>query len=141
MDEPELIFNEDDYNDGEDPYGLRLHLPEQMIERCEDEFWTITDECVKRNIEDRLSSQEGCFEWCHANISADLRSRNKQREFAYALLIINKENYMLPYNFCKAVELDRVLATIKRGSSLCAGFDFGSKAYRYIKTVHWLIVE
>ena len=121
----ELVFEGNEYESEWPPAGLRLHLPEQLMERCQDHFWRISDEGVKRTIEGMLFFPNAC---------TDPASRHKQREFAYAVLFVNKENLMLPFDFCKEVELDSVLGTIKRG-----GFDFKSKAYRCIEHVHFIL--
>ena len=82
---PEVIEDENG-----DPIGIKLNLPEELINDCKDDFWTLKDEETKTELDKFLSSQESFDEWCEAQSPIDNKNpvivRNALRKYAYFLL-------------------------------------------------------
>ena len=130
LNEPEVFYDED-----ENPIGLKLHLPKELIEDCSANFWKLRDEEVKKELDAVLCDQNLFDEWCRNQKT--LNDPRKLHDFhcmyAYMLKNASERNLYLSGEFCKRQELDRVLGSINlRGRTPCWCCEPVTKARKYI---------
>ena len=116
---PEVIESED-----EEPMGIKLNLPQELISDCKDSFWRLQENEVKDELDTILTSQESFEEWCNEqreiNNSNPVELRKTLCKYAYILLHINESGYILDGDFCKRIELDRIFGSIHlKGATPC----------------------
>ena len=133
---PEVI--EDDAGN---PSGIRLHLPNGLIEACKAAYWKVKDTETIKHIESCMSSEEGCEEWCSENLSGTEYQHTKRCEFAYALLLANENGYILDGRFCKKSNLDRVLTCISMRGAIRCQCHQQTEVEEYTRNMHWIIED
>ena len=138
--EPEII---EDVN-GE-PIGIRLNLPRELIDDCKDDFWTLSDDTTETELDDILRSQKSFDEWCKGRKEIDetmsVKSWDVLRKYAYALAKANKEKYIINGEFCKAIDLGRVLGSIHlKGAKTCYNGSY-TEAENYIETLKIILLD
>ena len=134
--EPEFI---------EDENGIKLNLPEELINDCKDDFWTLKNDTTKAELDNILSSQESFNEWCEAQSPIDNKNpvivRNALCKYAYFLLYANRENYTLDGSFCKRVNLGNILGSIHLKGATPCGCCCYTEAEKYIKTLKLILLD
>lgn len=113
----------EDEGSGE-PIGIKLNLPQELIEDCQNKYWELKDEGEKAKVEAILSSQKEFDAWSENQDKIDNtkpRSLKKSLcKYAYILFSANAKEYILNGNFCKKVELGRILGSIHlKGATPC----------------------
>lgn len=137
---PEIIEDEN----GE-PISIKLNLPQELINICKNEYWALNDDVTKGKVENILTSQENFDEWCAKQEKIDnknpVKLRNVLRQYAYILLLANDNQYNLNGDFCKKVELDRILGSIYlKGATPCCCC-YRTEAEKYIRNIYWIIQD
>lgn len=121
--------------------GIELNLPRELIDDCEDKFWTLFDDTTKTELDYILGSQESFDEWCKRQKAKDetmsVKTWDVLRKYAYILAQANKKMYIINGEFCKAVELGRVLGSIhlKGAKTSC------TEAENYIEALKIILLD
>ena len=119
----ELSDPSHDLWDEYDPYvkfvGIRLNLPQELIQDCENEYWKIYDEVLIQELEEIVSTEEKFHGWCDKQEIIDHSDYFLRRKYAYILKKVNANNYFISGIFCKRVKLNNMLYNIRRRNYLC----------------------
>ena len=106
-----------------DPYvrfiGIRLNLPEGLVQDCESEYWKIYDEILIQELEEIVASEENFHAWCDKQKEIRYPNHNTGCIHAYILKKANEKNYLIPKGFCKHVGLSNILYSIRKKNYLC----------------------
>ena len=117
--------------------GLRLNLPEELVQKCGDNYWKIYDEQVKQSLEKASATEESFHAWCDQQKEIDnenhIALRNFYRICAYMLKIANEKNYLVPGDFCKRIEIHNVLDSIYLKGAVRCMPDYTTPLGKYIK--------
>ena len=137
--EPEIIEDEN-----EDPIGIKLNLPEELIKDCESDFWTL-DGKTETELNKFLSSQKNFEAWCEKRKQIDeiasVMSWDVLGQYAYVLAKVNENGYIINGEFCKAVELGRILGSIHlKGAKPCCCCYY-TEAEKYIKILKIILLD
>ena len=138
--EPEIIEDENG-----DLIGIKLNLPEELIEDCESDYWALKDDKTKTKMDKFLNSQESFEVWCEERKEIDktksVMSWDLLRQYAYVLAEANKKMYIISGEFCKAVKLDRVLGSIYlKGAKPCC-CSYYTEAEKYIRILKIILLN
>lgn len=133
--EPEFVEDE-----GGNLIGIKLHLPEEIIRDCEDKHWQFTNLQKKSVLEKNFSTEEKFHKWCSEQEYLKNHDCISCRIYALMFKIVNKENYLIPGDFCKRVKLGNILIYIhRRGAIDWNCIDNNNPAEIYLDTLDTVI--
>ena len=112
------LWNE--YDDKFEYIGIKLNFPEGIIQICEDKHWQIHDENKIHELEEIVSTEENFHTWCNKQERIDYPDRYFYCRYAYLFKIVNKKNYIIPWDFCRRMKLGLILLGIyHKGTTAC----------------------
>ena len=132
-------------DENEEPIGIKLNLPQELIEDCQNEYWELKDEGEKATVEAILSSQEAFDAWSENQDEIDngnpVKLKTSLCKYAYILFSANAKEYILNGDFCKKVELGRILGSIhSKGATSCCCCNL-TESERYIKELKLILLD
>ena len=130
---PEVIEDEKG-----NPIGLVLHLPEGLVDACEDDYWKLEDAEEAKKIE--TASDDELNVLCAKLLeSSDLGKMKASQRFevlqrlALILSLANRDNIMLSFEFCKRCDQESCLRRLldREKKYLC------TEEEEYLQQFHW----
>ena len=100
--------------------GIRLNVPEKIIQKCEDEWWKIRDENKIRELEEIVSTEENFHAWCDKQEEVLYPNKDLICVYAFILKKVNEKNYLIPWNFASRLKIGEFLEAIyNKGFTYC----------------------
>ena len=136
--EPEFVEDEDG-----NLLGIRLHLPQELIQDCEDKYWEIHDKALRQKLEDIVLTEKNFHIWCNQqeifNDCNPIKFRDSIKKFAYIIKRANQKGYYVPGNFCRQIKLKKIFVAISMKNLLCRFPDPNNPTEQYLRKLECLI--
>ncbi len=97
--------------------GIKLNLPQELIQDCKCEYWKIQDEYLESRLQKAVSTEKKFHNWCEIQTFPNndpIKWKKLLYKYAIILKVVNEKNYFIFWDFCKKIKLDRILIDIHR---------------------------